>query len=158
MPRHNVIGQDRRKLTLVLGFQQRLDRARRKLRERLVGRSENREGSRALQSVDETRRLHCRDERRVVLRVHGILNDVLARIHGRAADHFGHFGGSDTGHARGRKENCRGKRFAVEVHDMLLSRSPASMSGMLIFTGALAKKFQARFKVVFNARQPISRR
>src|SRR5204863_6849302 len=54
---------------------------------RLVGRGEDRERARALDRRDEARRLDGGDQRRVVLRVDGVVDDVLARVHRRAADH-----------------------------------------------------------------------
>jgi diguanylate cyclase (GGDEF)-like protein len=70
--------------------------------------------------------LHRGDQRGVVFRIDRVLNDVPARIHGRAADHFGHFGGGGTRYARAGQENRGGERLTIEVHDGLLLRSPAS--------------------------------
>ena len=92
----DVIGQDLRQRRLVLGLEQAVHRARRQLRERLVGRREDRERTLALERVDEAGRLHRGDERRVVLRVDRVVDDVLRGIHRRAADHRGHLGRGES--------------------------------------------------------------
>jgi hypothetical protein len=71
----DVIGEDGRELVLV--GEQRGDRAVRQLRERRISRREDRERARARQRLDETRRLHRRDERLEAACFGGDLHDVL---------------------------------------------------------------------------------
>ena len=85
--RDNVVGQDLGQHGLVLRLHQSVDRARRQLVEGLVGRREDGEGTRARQGVDEACGLDRGDQGGVVLGIGGVLNDGLARIHGRAAHH-----------------------------------------------------------------------
>jgi hypothetical protein len=75
--RDHVIGQDLGQRRLALGLHERVDRAGRQLGEGVVGGSEDRERTGARQCVDQTRRLHGCDQRRVILRVDGVLDDVL---------------------------------------------------------------------------------
>jgi hypothetical protein len=87
--RHDVVGQDPGELGLVLRLEQGLDGSRRQGCERRVGRREYRERTGTLERVDQTRRLDGGNERRVILRIHGIVDDVLRRIHRRTAHHHG---------------------------------------------------------------------
>ena len=133
------------------GFRRGLDRSRGKLVEGRVGRREDREGTGALQRIDEARGLHRRDERRVVLGVDRVLDDVLAGIHRGAADHLGHLGegrAGQSGHAG------EGEKSTVERHVGLLLGSTGVSSPDARITGARVEKFQHGF----SARQPMSRR
>ncbi len=78
--------QDLDQLGLVFGLDQRGDGAGRKLLERRIGWREHREGTSALQRIDEAGRLDGGDQRLVDRRVYGVLNDVLRGRHRRAAD------------------------------------------------------------------------
>jgi hypothetical protein len=53
----------------------------------------NGERAGAGQRLDEAGGLHCRDQRGMVLRIDGFLDDVLGRIHRGAADFDRHLGG-----------------------------------------------------------------
>ena len=83
----DVVGQHLRQRRLVLGLQQGVDRAGGQGGEGGVGRREHRERPRALQRLHQVGGLDGGDQRRVVLRVDGVVDDVLARVHRRAADH-----------------------------------------------------------------------
>ena len=83
----DVIGQDAGQRALVLGLDQRLDRAGGQLGEGGIGRREHGERTLARQRVDQAGGLDRGDQRRVILRIDGILDDVLGRIHRGAADH-----------------------------------------------------------------------
>jgi hypothetical protein len=82
-----VVGQHLAQHRLVLGLEQIVDGAGGQRGERGVGRREHRERARALQRRDQVGRLDRGDERRVVLRIDGVVDDVLVRVHRRAADH-----------------------------------------------------------------------
>ena len=82
-----MIGQDLVERSLVLGLDQVVHGSVRQLGEGFVGRRKDRERPLARQRVDEPTGLDRGDERRVVLRVDRVLDDVPGRIHGRPADH-----------------------------------------------------------------------
>ena len=79
-------GQHLGELVLVFGLEQRIDRAGRQRGKGLVGRREDGERTGALQGIDKAGGLDGGDQRRVVLRVDGVLDDVFGGIHRRAAD------------------------------------------------------------------------
>ena len=83
----DVIGQDAGQRGLILGLDQRLDGAGGKPGEGGVGRREDGERTLARQRVDQAGGLDRGDQRGVVLRIDRVLDDVLGRIHGGAADH-----------------------------------------------------------------------
>jgi hypothetical protein len=87
LARHDVIGQHLGQRRFVLGLEQRVDRARGQSGESRVGRREHRERAGALERVDQAGGLDRGDQRRVILRVDGVVDDVLVRIHRRATDH-----------------------------------------------------------------------
>ena len=75
--RHDVIGEHLGQRRLVLWLEQPVDRARRQLLESRVDGREYRERPRALQRVDQPGRLDRRDQRRVVLRIYGVVDNVF---------------------------------------------------------------------------------
>src|SRR5262249_57455048 len=101
-------GQELGKGGLVLGVEEIVDGAGRQLAERRVGRREDRERTRALQRVDQAGRLHGCNQRGVVLRVHRVLDDVLRRIHRRAADLDGLLGRAERRRCGREAERERG--------------------------------------------------
>ena len=111
----DVIRQHLGQRRLLLGLEQAVDRARRQLGERRVGRREHRERAGALQRVDQSGGLHRGDERGVVGRVDGVLDDVLGREHLLAADHrvLAHLGVADRGCSG---DGERGGGHAKEFH------------------------------------------
>jgi hypothetical protein len=83
-----------------------------------------------------------------------VLNDVPARIHGRAADHFGHFGASDARDARGGEKNRGGERLARKFPDVLL----LGITGLIV---RYADPYGSRGRKVSSALKcckPVSRR
>src|SRR4030088_2235871 len=84
-----MISQDFGQGRLVFGLYQGVERAGRQLAEGGVGRRENGERALAFQGLDKAGGLHRRNQRGVVLGVHGVLDDVLRREHGGATDHDG---------------------------------------------------------------------
>ena len=108
--RHDVAGQHLGQLFLVLRLQQRVDGAGRQGIEGGIDRSEDRERTGAGQGLDQAGSLDGSDQRRVILGVDGILDNVLVFRHGGAADHgvFG-VGGDGTGCERdGKRERAKG--------------------------------------------------
>ena len=73
---NDVVGENGGQCRLISGLQKRFDRPLGQLLESLVHRRENRERSVALQGFDEIRRLDCREERRVILRIDRVFDDV----------------------------------------------------------------------------------
>ena len=119
---NDMAGQDLDQLVLVLGLEQRVDRAGRQRVEGLVGRREDGERAGALQRLDQAGGLDGRDQRGVILRVDGVLDDVLVGIHGGAADHrvFGIGSGGECGNSDGAGEQ-KGGEFAHDVKLLGLS-------------------------------------
>ncbi len=76
---HDMVGEHAGQLGLVLGLQQGVDRAGGQLGEGCVGGREDRERALALQGLDEAGGLHGGHQRRVVLRIDGVLDDGLRR-------------------------------------------------------------------------------
>ena len=99
-----MAGQDLDQLVLVLGLEQRVDRAGRQRVEGRVDRREDGERTGALQRLDQAGGLDGGDQRGVVLRVHGVLDDVLVGIHRRAADH--RIVGIGDGRERGKRDGA----------------------------------------------------
>lgn len=105
---HDMAFQYGRELFVVLGLQQRIYRAGRQLCEGGIGGREDGEWSFALKRFDQAGSLHRGHQGCVILRVHGIVDDVLFRIHRSAAD----FGVIRQGHGREQAEaDCCGKRY-----------------------------------------------
>ena len=106
----DVVGEDVGERILHLRLQEIVHRARWKRLEGGVDRGENCEGARAGKRFDEPGSLHRRHQRGVILRIDGILDDVLRGIHRRAADLHGLFGrhlGHRKGSARDGQRNTR---------------------------------------------------
>ncbi|MNL16216.1 hypothetical protein D3C87_1372480 [compost metagenome] len=81
-----MTGQDLGQLRLVFRLQQSFDCTLRQFGKGLIGRSEDRERSLALKGFYETGSLDGGDQRGVILRVDGILDDVLVFVHCSTAD------------------------------------------------------------------------
>src|ERR1700691_1859548 len=75
--RYHVIGQYFRELSLVFRLEQRIHSAGGQRRKRRIDRSEHRERTLALQRVDQARGFDRGDEGSVILRIDGVLDDVL---------------------------------------------------------------------------------
>src|SRR5262245_927836 len=86
---HDMVGEDLGQGRLVLRLDQRLDRAGRQLAESGVGRREHRERALAFEGLDQAGGLHRGDQGGVILRVDGVLDDVLGGEHRSTADHHG---------------------------------------------------------------------
>src|SRR5271154_4368237 len=82
-----MIGKDLHQGVFVFRLEQRIDRARGQLVERFIRRSEDREGARAAESVDQAPRLDRRNQSCMVLGLDRVLDDVLGGVHGGPANH-----------------------------------------------------------------------
>ncbi len=106
----DVVGEDLYEGGLVLRLDEVVDGACGELGEGGIGGSEDGEGASAFEGVDETGSLDGGDEGLVDGGVDRVLDDVLGRVHGGAAD-----GG--VGHLRASCERGDGKRSAGHEGD-----------------------------------------
>ena len=104
---HDVVGQNGHELLLVLRLEQVLERARRQLREGLIGGSEDREGPLALQRLDQAGRLDGGDEGLEVVGAGSDGNNV-ARGLGMIARSPGMIGSVNVGYDEARGQHGNG--------------------------------------------------
>ncbi len=116
--RDHVAGEDLGQHVLVLGLQQVVDGAGRQSGEGFVGRGEHGERARARQRLDEAGSLDGGDERGVVGRVDGVLDDVLVLEHRGAAD-IRVRGISDAGESRHGEHGAGARRAESFMGDFL---------------------------------------
>jgi hypothetical protein len=85
--RHHVVGEDAGQRGAVRGLQQLIDRAGRQRFERPIDGREHGEGAISLQRFDQAGSRDGRDQRGVIGRIDGVVDDGLVRQHRLAADH-----------------------------------------------------------------------
>ncbi len=104
----NVIGEHFREGVLVFGLEERVHGAGGKFCEGVIRWSEDREWASGFERVHEAGGFDGSDERRVILGIDGVVDDVLGRVHRSAADHgvFHFLRGSDGSAGKGKCRQC----------------------------------------------------
>jgi hypothetical protein len=84
-----MVGENFHQGVVIFGLEEVFDSPLRQLREGFVRRRKDRERAWPLQRLDQAGGLDGSHQRRVIRGVHRVIDDILAWIHGHAADHRG---------------------------------------------------------------------